>query len=74
MSRKIYMTKDTNDSMALYEAAGRKWKLVREEPQGFRVKIREALEVLGAREIGKEYTDLAAYHFYVVLDIPEVKE
>lgn len=74
MKNKAYMTRDTSDSMSIYEAVGRKWKLIKSEPQGCRTKIKKFLDKLGVTEVDRMYTDEAAYHFYMVLDMPEVKE
>jgi len=71
---KAYMTKDTIESFSVYEAAGKKWKLVKEVPQGCRHEIKEFLESVVATEIDNMYTDLAAYHFYMVFDLPPMKE
>ena len=68
------MTKDTINSLSVYLAVGKKWELVWEQSQGQRAEIGKFLKRMGAFEVDKAYTDLAAYHFYMVFDMPVVKE
>lgn len=68
------MTKDTISSLSVYRVTRKKWELIAEFPQGMRAEIAAFLALAGAAEIGRKYTDEAAYHFYMVFDMPAVKE
>jgi hypothetical protein len=65
------MTKDTTSSLSIHRAVGKKWEMILELPHGLRAEIGKFLDDMCAVEVGKKYTDDAAYHFYVALDMPD---
>ena len=71
MRNNAFMTKDTIHSLSVHVAVGKKWKAVLECPHGLRVQIRKFLDDMHATEVGRKYTDEAAYHFYVILNMPD---